>query len=112
MALLRTRRLGYHEVAVANTIENVYVCPASSRAVVKDVRIVNAFHGASTQTIVGVIPSGGTSSYWLFIGAVASGAIASVTGEVVLEVGDALFVYSDVVGVGVYASGAQLDLPP
>jgi hypothetical protein len=98
-------------VANASTIENVYVCPTGFRAVVRDTRITNPFAGPSAQTIVGIVPSGGTDSYWLFVGAMTSGELVSILSETVMEAGDALFIYSDRVGTLVYASGAQMPLP-
>jgi len=111
VALLRTTRLGYHKVASANTAETFYTCPTGFRAVVRDIRITNPFAGPSTVTICGIIPSGGTDSYWLFAGPMTSGELASTLAETVMESGDALFAYSDVVGTLFYASGAQLLLP-
>jgi hypothetical protein len=111
VALLRTKRLGVHVVAVANTVETVYVVPTGFRGVLRDIRLSSPGAGASTLTLLFLTASGGTPTYWIYSGPLANNASASVLGDMVLEPGDSLGVFSDKVGVTVWASGAQLELP-
>ena len=110
MALLRTRRLGFHFFSPSSGDTTLYTAPAGTRAIVHEV--VVAAGGAAGQVTVYVIPSGGTGTFWLHRRTMAADDVDVGALQTVLEAGDALHVFSAVAGPLAWASGAQLDLPP
>lgn len=109
MALLRTRRLGFHQFTATPEDAVLYTCPPVSRAVVHELAVASG--GSTSQVTAYLIPSGGSATFWLFRQTLAANDAVIVRLQTVLEVGDALHVFSTLPGPLVWASGAQLDLP-
>lgn len=104
---VRSARLAFGVSGTANTNNTIYTCPAGKTAVVKDVRVVGRAAGSTNYLLAS---SSGPTFTYLVAGALASGAVASTTGFIVLEPGDRLVVNASAVdAIGFHVSGAELD---
>lgn len=111
MAVLRTRKLATHVIASPATDETLYTTPAGVRAVLRDLRVCNPNGSTATATTVYLVLSGGSSGFWIYRAAIPATTVDSLTSDAVLEPGDSIHCSSDLAGITLWASGAELLIP-
>lgn len=122
MAILRTKRLARGRVnpsGMASELptekvisEIVYTCPPSTRAIVRDIRLVSSAAVAGGWTYIYVYGSGAPTIVW--VGVITDLPLGG-TGtacDVALEPGDNLAIDSSLDQLDWYITGAELPIPP
>lgn len=112
MALLRVKQLSFQNISVTTGEVLLYLVPALTRAVVRDVRIYNLSGVAAAGVNVLVRGSGGSPAISLFRKDLAVSELASLAGQIVLEAGQFINAYTPVANVSFLVSGAELPITP
>ena len=120
MAVLRVRRLAADvvtqaaEKVVIDGLAFVYsiafTCPAGYRAIVRDIQLSTTLGVEGQVSIVTVAVSGGKEIRILGGSLPAGESTLNWAGQVVLEAGDTMIVYTHLTDLHYYISGAQVSL--